>query len=166
MTAEIEKSEKSAPYQVSGQGERFWEELSVGDRLRGPGITITDAHLVSWAGLTGDWVSLHLDEEYAARTRFGRRIAHGPLTLSLSLGLMTQTGFFGNVIAWLGLDEVRATAPVFVGDTIHPEAEVILTRPSSQGGRGVWTLAYQTLNQRGEVVMTFRSSFLVRRRPS
>ena len=68
------------------------------------GMTITDAHLVQWAGLTGDLVSLHLDETYAAETPFGQRIAHGPLTLSLGLGLMTQTGYFSNVVAWLGLD--------------------------------------------------------------
>ncbi|WP_335934771.1 MaoC family dehydratase [Streptomyces sp. PTD5-9] len=149
---------------VTGQAEHFWEDLRTGDVLRGPGVTVTDAHLVTWAGLTGDWVSLHLDEEYAAATPFGGRIGHGPLSLSLSLGLLTQTGRFGNVLAWLGLDEVRALAPVRVGDTIRPVAEVTEARPSSKPGRGVWTLAYRTVNQRRETVMTFRSSFLVRRR--
>jgi itaconyl-CoA hydratase len=151
---------------VTGQGERFWDDLVVGDRVRGPGVTITDTHLVQWAGLTGDWVSLHLDEEYAAAAGFAGRIAQGPLSLSLSLGLLTQTGIFGNVTAWLGVDEVRAAAPVLIGDTIRPEAEVTAARPTSRPGQGVWTLAYRTTNQRGETVMTFTSSFLVRRRPA
>ncbi|MEU6192203.1 MaoC/PaaZ C-terminal domain-containing protein [Streptomyces sp. NPDC047061] len=146
--------------------ERYWEDVQVGDVFQGPGITVTDAHLTNWAGLTGDWTSLHLDAEYAASTPFGGRIAHGPLTLSLSLGLLTQTGVFGNVVAWLGLDEVRAKAPVHLGDTIRPVAEVTESRPSSKPGRGVWTLAYRTLNQRQETVMTFSSGFLIRRRDS
>jgi itaconyl-CoA hydratase len=151
---------------VTGQADRFWEDLCEGAELTGPGVTISEAHLISWAGLTGDWVSLHLDEEYAAQTQFGQRIAHGPLTLALSLGLMTQTGYFGNVIAWLGLDEVRAHAPVQIGDTIHPEAELVLARATSKPDRGVWTLAYRAMNQTGEAVMTFRSSLLIRRRSS
>lgn len=150
---------------VTGQGDKYWEDLSEGGQLRGPGMTLTDAHLVNWAGLTGDVVSLHLDAEYAARTEFGQRIAHGPLTLSLSLGLMTQTGYFGNVVAWLGLDEVRAKAPAIVGDTLHPEAEVQTARLTSRPGQGLWTLQYRTLNQRDETVMSFASSFLVRCRP-
>jgi len=156
--------EETSRYAVTGQADHYWEDLDVGDVLRGPGITITDTHLVNWAGLTGDWVSLHLDEAYAATTPFGGRIGHGPLTLSLSLGLLTQTGRFGNVLAWLGLDDVRATAPVRVGDTIRPVAELVARRPSSKPGRGVWTFAYCTVNQRAETVMTFTSSFMVKRR--
>ena len=57
--------------------ERFWEDLITGDRIRSNGITVTEAHLVTWAGLTGDIVSLHLDAEYAATTPFGERIGHG-----------------------------------------------------------------------------------------
>ncbi|GAA1706741.1 MaoC/PaaZ C-terminal domain-containing protein [Kribbella yunnanensis] len=149
---------------VTGQGDVYWEDLSDQQRLVGPGMTITDAHLVNWAGLTGDWVSLHLDAEYAATTPFGARIAHGPLTLSLSFGLLTQTGVFGNVSAWLGVDEVRARRPVLIGDTIHPEAVLRTTRSTSKPEAGLWTFDYETINQRGEVVMTFSGSFLVRRR--
>lgn len=150
---------------VTGQGTVFWDDLAVGTRVVGPGITITDAHLVSWAGLTGDWVSLHLDAEYAAAQSFGQRIAHGPLTMSLSLGLLTQTGLFGNVRAWLGVDEVRALAPVLIGDTIHPEAELVASRRTRKPGRGIWTLDYRTLNQRDEVVMTFTANLMLLCRP-
>lgn len=149
---------------VTGQGDIYWEDLSLGQRIIGPGVTMTDSHLVSWAGLTGDWVSLHLDAQYAAALPFGERIAHGPLTMSLSLGLLTQTGIFGNVSAWLGVDKVRAVKPVLIGDTVHPEAELVVTRETKRPAVGIWTFDYQTLNQHDEVVMTFSGSFMVTRR--
>jgi itaconyl-CoA hydratase len=149
---------------VTGQGDKYWEDLRVGDQLRGPAMTITDFHLVQWAGLTGDWVSLHLDEEYAVAAGFSGRVAHGPLSMSMTLGLLTQTGIFGNVTAWLGVDQVRASAPVRIGDTIHPEAEVVVARPTSKPRNGIWTLSYRTVNQHNETIMTFTSSFMVRRR--
>jgi acyl dehydratase len=138
-----------------------WEALVIGDVLESPGITISEAHLIQWAGLTGDWVSLHLDADYAAETPFGERISHGPLTLSLALGLLTQTGYFSNVAAWLGVDEVRAHAPVLIGDTIRVRATVSAARPTKKAERGLWSLAYEVINQNRIVVMTFSSSFLV-----
>lgn len=151
------------PPPVKTRPDHFWDALTVGDRLLSPGLTITESHLVSWAGLTGDWVSLHLDAEHAAGTQFGQRICHGPLTLSAALGLMTQTGFFTNVVAWLGLDSVRAEAPVFIGDTIHVEAVVSEARVTTKPENGLWSLSYVVLNQKGMKVMTFTSSFLISR---
>ncbi|MDC5696518.1 MaoC/PaaZ C-terminal domain-containing protein [Intrasporangium calvum] len=141
----------------------YWESLALGDCLVTTGLTITEAHLLTWAGLTGDVVSFHLDAEYAASTQFGHRVAHGPLTLSTSLGLVTQTGYFGNVVAWLGLDSVRAKKPVFIGDTIRVRATIREARETSNPAHGVWVIDYVTSNQHGDVVMTFTSSFLVRR---
>lgn len=149
------------PKRRKGRPDHFWEDLEQDDVVVSPGLTITDSHLVSWAGLTGDWVSLHLDAEYAAKTPFGQRIGHGPLTLSVALGLLTQTGYFTHVEAWLGMDEVRAIQPVFIGDTIHVEATVVEARKTSRPGRGVWSLSYAVMNQGGATVMTFRSSFLI-----
>lgn len=146
-----------------GAPDHFWEALCTGDQVQTAGITITEAHLVSWAGLTGDIVQFHLDSEYAAATPFGERVAHGPLTLSVSLGLLTQTGYMKHVLAWLGLDEVRAKAPVLIGDTITVLATVREARPTSKPGQGVWVVDYDTRNQRNETVMTFTSSFLLRR---
>ena len=152
------------PRKVTRQGDVFWEDLEEGTLVTGPGITVTDGHLVTWAGLTGDWVSLHLDAEYAATQPFGERIAHGPFTMSTALGLLTQTGIFGNVRAWLGIDKVRALKPVLIGDTIHPEARVVESRATRKPDLGIWTFEYQTLNQHREVVMTFTSSFMILRR--
>jgi len=154
----------TATPRVTGQGDVYWEDLELNERVFGPGITITDGHLVQWAGLTGDWVSLHLDAEYAATLPFRERIAHGPLTMSLSLGLLTQTGIFGNVSAWLGVDQVRAIRPVLIGDTIRPQAELVLSRETKRPDLGIWTFQYQTSNQHDEVVMTFSGSFMVSRR--
>lgn len=148
-----------------GAPDHYWDALTQGDLLQSPGLTITEAHLVNWAGLTGDWVSLHLDAQYAAGTPFGQRIGHGPLTLSAALGLMTQTGYFTHVVAWLGLDEVRALAPVFIGDTIHVEASVAVARETKRPENGLWSLRYTVINQNNETVMTFTSSFLIERNP-
>ena len=126
---------------VTGQGLVYWEDLEKGTTVVGPGMTITDSHLLGWAGLTGDLVSLHLDDEFAAASPFGRRVAAGPLTMALGLGLVTQTGIFGNVRAWLGVDSVRALLPVYIGDTIRPEAVLVETRETIGRTResGRWT---------------------------
>jgi itaconyl-CoA hydratase len=144
-------------------GERWWDSFSVGDRYRTESITVTETHVVTWAGLTGDWVPLHVDAEYAAASEFGERIAHGPLTLALALGLATRSGIFGNsVLAWLGLDDMRLPLPVRLGDTIHADVEVRQCRPTSKPGRGVVVLDYIVRNQRDETVMTFTSTFLLK----
>lgn len=145
--------------------ERRWEDFRIGLRVSSAGVTVTEAHVVNWAGLTGDWSSFHVDAEAAAGSVFGERVAHGPLTLALALGLVTQTGVFGDaIVAWLGLDEVRLPGPVRIGDTIQVVAEVVDTAPTSNPGRGRSVLAYRVRNQAGQVVMSFRSAFLLRRR--
>jgi itaconyl-CoA hydratase len=146
-----------------GFGERSWDSFAVGDRYRTESITVTEAHVVTWAGLTGDWVPLHVDVEYAAASEFGERIAHGPLTLALALGLTTRTGIFGDcVLAWLGLDEMRLPLPVRFGDTIHAVVSVRERRPTSKAGRGLVVLDYVVCNQDDETVMTFISTFLLK----
>ena len=143
--------------------ERWWDSFSAGDRYRTESVTVTETHVVNWASLTGDWVPLHVDAEYAAATQFGERIAHGPLTLALALGLVTRTGIFGNcVLAWLGLDEVRLPRPVKFGDTIHADVAVRESRPTSKPGRGLTVLDYDVRNQRAESVMTFTSTFILK----
>jgi acyl dehydratase len=142
-----------------------WEDLEPGLKVRSPGVTLTEAHLVNWSGLTGDWSSFHIDAVAAASSVFGERVAHGPLALALALGLVTQTGVFGDaIVAWLGLDEVRLPRPVRLGDTIRVQAEVVEALQTSNPDRGRVVLAYLVHNQYGEAVMSFRSSFLLKRR--
>lgn len=152
--------------ETSGAGRApYWEEVEVGRLIAGPGLTVTDAHLVTWAGLTGDIVSIHLDDGAARAGGFRSRVAHGPFTLSASLGMLTQTGVLDRVRAWLGVDEVRALVPVYPGDTIRPYASVVQSRTTRDDTVGLWTLLYQVTNQTDDTVMTFKSSFLVERRP-
>ena len=146
-----------------GLAPRTWESFVLGERIESSRITVTEAHVVSWASLTGDWVPLHMDAEYAAATSFGERIAHGPLTFALALGLITRTGVFGDaVVAWLGVDGLRLPAPVLFGDTVGVTVEVAESRPTSKPDRGLTVLTYTVRNQRDETVMTFTSSFLLR----
>lgn len=134
----------------------FFDQLEVGERHLTERLTVTEAHVVTWASLTGDWVPLHVDAEFARTTSFGERIAHGPLTMSLALGLATRLPLFGStVVAWLGLDELRATAPVLFGDTIQVAIEIVGLRHSSDPARGICTMNYEVRNQHDAVVMRF-----------
>jgi acyl dehydratase len=143
---------------------RMLNDYITGTATTTQGFTITETHLVNWASLTGDWLPLHMDAEYARTTPFGGRLVHGPLTLSLALGLSTKSGLFDpeSAIAWLGLDEVRATLPVRPGDTIRVHLEILEARASSKPGRGIVRIGYRVENQRGELVLTFTNSLLVR----
>lgn len=145
--------------------DRYWEDFVAGTHLRTRGMTITETHVVNWANMAGDWLPLHVDHHVSQRTAFGSVVAHGPLTLSVALGLVIQSGFFGDaVIAWLGLDEVRLPRPVLPGDTIYSQVEVVEHLATSKPERGRITLDYDVVNQRDETVLTFRSGFLLRRR--
>jgi acyl dehydratase len=128
-------------------------------------VTVTESHLVQFAGLTGDYYPIHTDVEWAAQSPFKQRIAHGPLTFALAVGLMYQSQAYGDaILAWLGADQVRASAPVFIGDTVHVVATVTGSRRSKDPSRGVVTLNYTVRNQRDEDVMTFAFSLLMRSR--
>lgn len=145
--------------------QKFWEDFTVGEKIRTWSITVTETHLVNWAGLTMDFFPLHMDEEYAKKGNFGRRVAHGPLTFALSIGLLGSTGFLGDsIIGWLGLEKMRIPAPVFIGDTITLEAEVKEKRETKKPQNGVTIMHYTILNQKGACVMEFDNLFLMRRR--
>lgn len=144
-----------------------WEDFPVGKTVTTPALTVTETHLVQFAGLTGDYYPVHTDAEWAAKSPFGQRIAHGPLTFAFAVGLMYQSQVYGNaIIAWLGADNVRATAPVFIGDTVHVIAEVTESRATKNPARGVVSLRYTVRNQQGDDVMSFDFSLLMHSRES
>ncbi len=145
--------------------EKFWDDFQVGDTFRSMAITMTEAHLVAWAGLTMDFYPLHMDQEYAARSPFQRRIAHGPLTFAMAVGLMGMNGGAkDSVIAWLGVDNMRIPAPVFIGDTIKLKAEVTELRPTKKAEQGFCKMRYEVTNQQEQVVMVFDMNFLMHKR--
>jgi len=144
-----------------------WEDFPVGKTVQTAGVTVTEAHLVQFAGLTGDYYPVHTDSEWAAKSPFGRRIAHGPLTFSLAVGLMYQSQAYGDaIIAWLGADHMRAKAPVFIGDTVHVLARVTGSRAAKDPSRGVVDLEYAVRNQENEELMTIALTMLMRSRTS
>jgi 3-hydroxybutyryl-CoA dehydratase len=136
-------------YQPRG---RYFEEFTVGDVIVSAGRTITEADVVNFAGLTGDYNQIHTDAEYAAREMFGRRIAHGLLVLSISVGLAVQTGVIeGTVLAFREL-EWKFSRPVLLGDTIHVSLEVTELKPLPRLGGGNVMLKATVFNQHQEAV--------------
>ena len=135
---------------------KYGDDFNVGDLYTTASITVTEAHLVNWAGLTMDFYPLHMDKEYAAKTQFGERLAHGPLIFAMAVGLVSMAGFGGDAaIAWLGVDNMRMTAPVKIGDTITVEVEVMEKKETKSPERGVQMWRYTVKNQHGESVMVF-----------
>ncbi|GMU67972.1 MAG: MaoC family dehydratase N-terminal domain-containing protein [Steroidobacteraceae bacterium] len=134
----------------------YGDDLRVGDVYDTAAITVTEAHVVGWAGLTGDFYPLHMDAEYAAKTQFGERLAHGPMIFALAVGRVAQAGFGGDAaIAWLGADAMRMLAPVRIGDTIRVSVEIVASDPTSNPRKGIQLWRYTVKNQRDETVMVF-----------
>jgi len=127
---------------------------------------VTEADVMAFAHLTGDFVELHTSEAYAKTTRYGQRIAHGALVFSISIGLATQMGLFdGTLIAFAGVDKLRFVAPVFFGDRIHVVKRVV-ERKALGDTQGTVTFESKVLNQRGQLVVAYLDRVLVKRRPT
>jgi acyl dehydratase len=145
----------------------YFEDFTVGLRLRTPARTITSTDIVNFACLTGDFNEVHANWEYCRTTPFGEPVAHGPLIYGIMGGLQYASGINdGTLLALLGIDKWRVLGPVKHGDTIHVEQEVIATKPTSKPDRGVVTLRRQCVNQRGETVHEMEATILYRRRPA
>ncbi len=128
------------------------------------GRTITEADIVSFAGLSGDFIELHTNEEFAMKTPYGKRIAHGALIFSVSIGLMTQMNTIADtVLAFYGVDKLRFTKPVFIGDTVRVVKKVVEGKELGPA-RGVVTFETNVLNQNGVVVVAYRDKLLLKRR--
>lgn len=145
--------------------DRFFEDFKVGDAVVTRGRTVDVSDLTTFAGLTGDHYPLHTDEEYAKTTRFGTRIAHGPLTFAIAVGLVAMSGFYGNaIVALLEIRSLRALKPVIPGDTLRVHARVVEATLGDKPRYGSITVNYSVRNQRGEEVMDFLQSMLAKRR--
>lgn len=143
----------------------YFEDFSPGVEHTTRGRTITESDILNFAGLSGDFIELHTNEEYARQSSFGRRIAHGMLTLSISTGLMTQMNLITDtVVAFYGIDKLRFVKPVFIGDTIHVRKKVIDAITKSEAA-GVVTFETSVLNQNGELVLVYKDKLAIKRRP-
>jgi acyl dehydratase len=146
---------------------KYFDDLKAGDRiLHGRSRTITEGDNLLFCGLTQNTQPLHLDEHFARQAGFEGRLVNGILTLGLVIGITVPDLTEGTIVANLGYDKVEHPAPVYHGDTISVESEVLEARPSqSKPDRGVVRLRHVGRNQRGEVVLQVERSALFLRRP-
>lgn len=143
-------------------------DLFVGMRFRSPGRTITDADLMSFAGLTGDFSELHTSDVYAKNSQFGQKVAHGMLGLAYAHGLMwPRTGELRETaIAFLGISDWKFTGPIFVGDTIFVDYGLAELRDSkSRPTQAIAVFDVQLEKQDGSVVQRGRKALLVSKIP-
>jgi acyl dehydratase len=147
---------------------RFFDEWQVGDTIAHPITrTVTEADNLFISTLTHNPQPLHLDAEAAGASEFGRILVNSCFTFSLAVGVSVGETTLGTLIANLGFDEVRFPAPVFIGDTLRIESEVLDTRASqSRPGAGIVTWAHRAINQRDETVCSMKRSALLRGRPA
>jgi acyl dehydratase len=149
---------------MTGDQRRHFEEIQVGEEYESPGRTVTEADIVIFAGLSGDYNVLHTDAEFMKSSIFGERIAHGLLGLSIQAGLLTRGMRPYATIAFLGL-RWKFKGPIKIGDTIRVRAKVAGKKETGKPDRGIVTLSRQVLNQRGEVVQEGETDIMVARRP-
>lgn len=142
----------------------YFEDFESRGDMTSPGRTLTDADVMAFAGLTGDFMELHTNEEYAKTTKFGRRIVHGALVFGVSIGLAMRMNLLDDtLLAFAGVDKLRFVSPVFIGDTVHVVKRVV-ERRALGAAQGTLVFESRVLNQRGELVLVYRDKLLVKRR--
>ena len=143
---------------------KWFEDFQLGDLMITRGRTVDIGDITTFAGLTGDHYQLHTDAAFMEKSRFGQRIAHGPLTFTLAVGLIGLSGFYGDAIAALvEITALKATKPVFAGDTVHVVATVVV-HDATGPKYGTLGVNYSVRNQRDEEVMNFLQTMLAKRR--
>lgn len=128
--------------------------------------TVTETDNVLFSAMTHNPAQLHLDEDYMKGTDYGQRIVNSVFTLGLMVGISVGDTTLGTAVANLGWDEVRFPKPVFHGDTLHIETEVLELRESkSRPDQGIVTFAHRAFNQHDELVASCKRSGLQRKKP-
>ena len=136
------------------------DEVNIGETVPARGRTVTETDVVSFCYLTGNWLEIHSNEEVAARTRYGRRLVQGSLVFAMIPGLVAWDARY--TIAMYAVDDMRFPRPVFIGDTITAQIAVEDVQLRDKD-TGIATFAVTVVNQRSEVVQTFRMRILGRR---
>lgn len=144
----------------------FFEEFEVGQKIVTAARTVTETDIVMFAGLTGDFNQIHVDAEFSKTTPFGARVAHGLLGLSIASGLVVQTGFMeGTIMAFREVNEWKFIKPIFIGDTIHVDTNVIETKALPRIGGGSIVITLEVKNQKDETIMKGTWTALIMSRP-
>lgn len=132
----------------------WFEQFEPGQTLTTSGRTVSEGDILGFAGLSGDFNELHINEEYSNKTLFGKRVAHGLLVLSMAVGLLVQTGLVKDTMgAFREITGWKFRLPVFIGDTIHVVLKILKTRAVPRMEGGLVTIGLDVLNQKEEVVM-------------
>lgn len=146
-------------------GKYYYEDLFEGAYFRTGRIVVTETHIVNFAGISGDFFDVHMDDGFAREQGFPSRIAHGLLGLSLIDGLKNRADVQFQAVASLGWKEWNFKAPIVAGDSIGATITVISMRLTSRGDRGIVELAFEVKNQEGTIVQHGRNALLIRNRP-
>jgi 3-hydroxybutyryl-CoA dehydratase len=143
----------------------YFEDFQEGMELETRGRTVTEADVVHFAGLSGDFNPMHTDATYGATTQFGQRVAHGLLGLSIASGLSYQMGFLeGTVLAWTSL-EWKFREPVFIGDTLRVKVKITKLRAMRAAGGGFVSFDVKVVNQNDKVTQKGEWTVLVASKP-
>jgi acyl dehydratase len=141
----------------------YFEEFEVGQSITSVGRTVTEADVVAFAALSGDWTRIHTNSVYAAQHPFGQRVAHGLLVVTIASGLVVRLGFIEEtVLAFREIDSWKFSLPVFIGDTVSVRASVTETKSMPRLGGGQVKFKIEVLNQNDKVVMKGIWSLLVK----
>ena len=144
----------------------YYEDFEPDHTVVTRGRTVGEGDITLFSGLSGDFNPLHVDDEFCQGTPFGGRIAHGPLTLSMAIGLMSQQNLIdGTTTGLLGLTW-QFSAPVKIGDTIHARVTLASKRPTKDAARGIVTLRLEVVNQHGTLAQTGDMTLMMKRRPT
>lgn len=144
----------------------YFEDFEQGMTMRTRGRTITEADIVNFAGLTGDYNPLHTNAPYAETTQFGQRIAHGMLSISYAVGQAYQLGFLEQTILAFRELTMKFSNPVYIGDTIHVEIEVEQLRAMRRLGGGIVALDVKIVNQADKIIQRGTWSMLMASKPA
>jgi acyl dehydratase len=147
---------------------RWFEQLEVGTVVQhATRRTVTETDNVLFTTMTMNPAPLHLDADYAAGTEFGRPLVNSMFTVALVVGLSVPELTLGTIVAQLGMDAIKFPAPVFPGDTVRVETEVVEARASkSRPDAGIVVFEHRAYNQRDELVCRARRTGLMHRRPA
>jgi acyl dehydratase len=150
-------------YTVQG---RYFEEFELGEIALSPGRTISEADIVNFAGVSGDFTETHTNAESASRSAFGQRVAHGLLGLAVASGLLSRLGLLeGTVLAFREMTW-KFSLPIFIGDTIRARATVSELKAMPRVGGGALTLNLELINQQDKVVQSGQWRLLVHSKPA
>lgn len=144
---------------------KHFEELEIGDRFQTVSRTVTEADIVNFCGVSGDFNQLHTDAEFAGKTPFGQRIAHGMCGLAIASGCLNRSGLIeGTTVAFKGIKEWRFKSPIFINDTIYVKVQVKYKIDTGKPDRGMISFWLTVINQRDQVVMEGQWDLLMARK--